>query len=502
MTDKNKPNLIFIFPDQMRSDFLGCYGADFIKTPNIDSLANDGIRYENTYSSSPVCVPARSSLMTGMDAISNGILSNSPAIRPDHKEAGIKTWPEILRESGYYTSAIGKMHFYPWTKKNGFMYRSTTEDKRWLKVRDDYYYYLKEKGQKKYHGNEHEGYHENFGAVKSNLKWEDSWDHFVGNEACKFINEYGHEKPFAMMVGFPGPHDPYDPSEDFQVPFPDEDKMPSPIKGNKVDAKKHKKIVLEGWKYPWADLDYEGINDEKIKKMRSHYSALIQQIDYEVGQIIKSLKDNNLYDNSIIIFSSDHGDFLGDHGMMGKANFYESAMRVPLIISGKNIPKNVVEENLVCLRDITSTLLSLSGNDVPFYMDSIPLPNTPGDNKKRRKEIFGFLANGVMVFDGRYKLVRYATGEDLLFDLKNDPSEEKNIIEDVDNMEILDYLDKILVNRINLSRKISMHSLTSGGTQLTTDPVNPEVHDYQFEGWEWDYPTKIDTPVTRSFFNK
>ena len=122
----------------MRSDFLGCYGADFIKTPNIDSLANDGIRYENTYSSSPVCVPARSSLMTGMDAISNGILSNSPSIRPDHKEAGIKTWPETLRDSGYYTSAIGKMHFYPWDARHGFDYRSIAEDKRHLHVRDDY----------------------------------------------------------------------------------------------------------------------------------------------------------------------------------------------------------------------------------------------------------------------------------------------------------------------------------------------------------------------------
>ena len=205
---------------------------------------------------------------------------------------------------------------------------------------------------------------------------------------------------------------------------------------------------MEGWKYPWADLDYEGINDEKIKKMRSHYSALIQQIDYEVGQIIKSLKENNLYDNSIIIFSSDHGDFLGDHGMMGKANFYESAMRVPLIISGKNIPKNIVEENLVCLRDITSTILSLSGNDVPFYMDSIPLPNTPGDNKKRRKEIFGFLANGVMVFDGRYKLVRYSTGEDLLFDLKNDPDEFNDLGQSSDHKKIIDEMKDILLQRI------------------------------------------------------
>ena len=108
LTDKQKPNLIFIFPDQMRSDFLGCYGADFIKTPNIDSLANDGIRYE-IYIFHPI-VPARSGLMTGMDAISNGILVTLHQLDLT-KEAGIKTWPETLRDSGYYTSLIGKMHF-------------------------------------------------------------------------------------------------------------------------------------------------------------------------------------------------------------------------------------------------------------------------------------------------------------------------------------------------------------------------------------------------------
>ena len=188
--------------------------------------------------------------------------------------------------------------------------------------------------------------------------------------------------------------------------------------------------------------------------------------------------------------------------MMGKANFYDSAMRVPLIVSGKSIESNIVDKNYVCLRDITSTILSLSGNDIPFYMDSIPLPQTPADNNKRRKEIFGFLANGVMAFDGRHKLVRYSTGEDLLFDLQEDPKEENNIIEDVSKMDILDYLDDLLVHRITLSRKISMHSLTSGGTTLTTDPVNPKVYGYQFEGWEWDYPTNIDTPVTKSYYKK
>ena len=495
-----KPNIVFIFPDQMRADFLGCYGADFIKTPNIDKLAENGIRYQNAYSSSPVCVPARTNLMTGMDAISNGVASNAPAHRPDHQAAGINTWPEILKEMEYYTAGIGKMHFYPWDRKNGFMYRSVTEDKRWLNVRDDYFHHLRESGLKKFHGNEHDGYHENFGAVVSKLPWKHSWDHFVGTEACKFIDEYGEERPFAMMVGFPGPHDPYDPSDDFSESIPDINKMPEPIKGNPHDASKLKKGMIEGWKRPWADLDYEGLTKEKIMKMRSHYAALIQQIDHEVGEIVKTLKKKNLFDNTIIIFSSDHGDFLGDHGMMGKANFFESAMRVPLIVSGNSLPNNRVENGLVCLRDITSTILSFAGAEIPFYMDSRPLPGTGFSDNQGRENIIGMLTSGWMAFDGRWKLMKYSTGESLLFDLENDPFEENNLINDFNFVKELNRLDDILMKQVLFSRQTSMHAFTAGGVSLTTEPVNPVIFGYQFEGWEWEYPTHIDTKVTRGFF--
>ena len=207
-----KPNIVFLFPDQFRSDFLGCYGADWLKTPNIDRIANNGIRYSNAFSASPICVPARTSLLTGMNAIKNGVTDNLHNLRADWREAGIKIWPELLSESGYYTAAIGKMHFYPWDDNRGFEYRVVCEDKRWTLVRDDYYTYLKDKGLKKLRGDELENYHENKGAAIQKIPWEHSWDHFVGNEAVKFIENYGEEQPFAMMVGFPGPHCPYDPN--------------------------------------------------------------------------------------------------------------------------------------------------------------------------------------------------------------------------------------------------------------------------------------------------
>ncbi len=128
------PNILFIMPDQLRSDFLSCYGADFLETVHIDSIAAEGVRYERTYSASPVCVPARASLMTGLNAIRTGVLDNGLWLRPDRRECGILTWPERLNEQGYYTAGVGKMHFYPWDITEGLQYRVIAEDKRWLYI--------------------------------------------------------------------------------------------------------------------------------------------------------------------------------------------------------------------------------------------------------------------------------------------------------------------------------------------------------------------------------
>lgn len=119
----DQPNLIFLMPDQLRPDFLSCYGADFIDTPNIDRLSETGVRFTHAYSQHPVCVPARASLLTGMDAVKTGVLDNGLYLRPDVGASGVRTWPEILADTGYLTAGIGKMHFYPWDARLGFNYR-------------------------------------------------------------------------------------------------------------------------------------------------------------------------------------------------------------------------------------------------------------------------------------------------------------------------------------------------------------------------------------------
>ena len=143
----NKPNLIFIMPDQLRRTFSSCYGADFVETPHIDSIAESGVRYTpRLLGLADLCAGACAAARPGANAIKNGVTDNGQWLRPDLADCGIRTWPELLADHGYYTAAIGKMHFYPWDITHGFQYRVAAEDKRWIHVRDEYYHHLRETG--------------------------------------------------------------------------------------------------------------------------------------------------------------------------------------------------------------------------------------------------------------------------------------------------------------------------------------------------------------------
>ena len=245
------PNIVFLFPDQLRRDFLSCYGADFIDTPNIDWIADNGVRYDNAYSASPICVPARTALLTGMNAVKNGVTDNLHALRPDYADAGIRTWPQLLAAAGYYTSAVGKMHFYPWDARHGFQYRVVCEDKLWAYVRDDYYHYLKERGLRKLPWDEYGDYVASRGPATTDVPWEHSWDRYTGREARRFIERHGSDGPFALMVGFPGPHDPYDPPIDFPHRYDAAD-MPDPIPARRRPGRPRRRPRPGGGTWAWT----------------------------------------------------------------------------------------------------------------------------------------------------------------------------------------------------------------------------------------------------------
>jgi arylsulfatase A-like enzyme len=481
---KQKPNIIFIMPDQLRADFLSCYGADFIDTPHIDSLADSGVLYNSAYSAHPLCVPARVSLLTGMDAIKNGVLDNGQFLRPDYAACGIKTWPDILGDNGYYTAAIGKMHFYPWDLRLGFQYRVIAEDKRWIHIRDDYYHFLRAHGYRKLHGNEHPGYFENKGAVVNKIPWEYSVDHFVGQEACRFIREYGSDGPFAMMVGFPGPHCPYDPDAEYLDGF-DPNDMPAPVPEVEGDAPEIRKRNIEGNKRPWNGVDYGEFTLAQKLKVRAHYAALVKQIDYEVGEILNALNEQDLLENTIIIFSSDHGDYLGDHNLIGKGHFFESSIHVPLIVRLPRAQEPTVHLDLVTLGDVTATILNLAGCAVPKYVDSVPLPGLGIPEHAARERIIGMLAGGWMIFDGEWRLSKYTTGEVLLFNLLQDPLEQQNLADDARYLDVTRRLDKELTQAIMRSTSESHSERRVYARDLSQNPG------FGREGWQRPYPRNL-----------
>ena len=476
-------NILFIMPDQLRPDFLSCYGADFIKTPHIDSIASQGVLYENAYSTSPVCVAARHNLLTGLNSIRTGVLGNGQFLRPDYSDCGIHTWPEIIRAAGYRSAAIGKMHFYPWDISMGFDDRIICEDKRWLQIKDDYSDFLSQRGLRKLHGNEHAGYHESKGAIVHQHSFSESWDYFVGIEAAKYIQAYEDAKPFAMMVGLPGPHCPYDPSPEYADLFSPED-MPKAIPEVPGDHLRLSAQKVEGNKQPWNGVDYSEFTDHQKAKIRSHYSGLVKQIDDVVGEILKALEDTGQLEKTVIIFSSDHGDYLGDHNLIGKGSFFESSCHIPLIVRLPAGKKKCRNTDLVALGDINPTMLRLAGVLPPSYLDFQPLPGLGIDTDKR-DYIYGMMGGGWMCFDGRWKLCKYSTGEHLLFDLNEDPKEQNNLLKTNNSQEVYHRLDSVLTTEIMRSVEASHRDKVVYDYDLSEDT------DFGKKGWERPYPASL-----------
>lgn len=448
------PNLLFIMPDQWRADFIGCNGFRAAATPNLDALAAEGVNYTCAVSPHPLCVPARTNLLTGMNPLKTGIMGNGTGLRPDWPQIGPPLWTELLGDAGYQTVAVGKMHFYPWDAMHGFHKRVIAEDKRWPNIRDDYSDYLHAKGLRKYHPAEDPEYATNKGAVCNRYEREDTADAFVARETCRLLEERDRARPFAMMVGFPSPHCPYDPPAGFLEKV-NAELLPEPVRGDWTgNRKRYHEYFLEVHRRPWNRTDYEGWTDEQIQLTRLHYAALVAQLDAEIGRIIQTLRELGVLENTWILFASDHGDQLGDRRVVGKGLFYRQSIDIPLIVRPPGgLEKGHTCDDLVELGDITATLLAAAGVDIPALYDSRPLPGL-GFDTQQREIVFGSIDAGFMAFDGRWKLTRYGFGFSELFDLQTDPYEQQNRIADPSVADQLLRLDQALTEYITTSLTI------------------------------------------------
>ncbi len=478
----SKKNIVLILADQLRADFCGCYGADFLKTPNIDALANEGVLYCDAITPSPACVPARASLLTGKSAFENRVLDNAKWLRPDHDKTGVKTWAQSLSQNGYSTAAIGKMHFYPWDIREGFQYRVIAEDKRHIEIDDDYSIYLKKRGLRRLHGKEHEGFYENQGAIISDIPHEHQIDKFVCDETCEYLDFVDKSRPFALFVGFPGPHCPYDPTQEMLDKLEDA-KMPAAAQRTAVSDMHLAKNIKDN-SCAWNGVDLTQLTDDKIEKVRKHYAALVQMIDDHVGTIVQKLKDNGLYDDTTIIFTSDHGDYLGDFGMMGKGHFYKSACDIPLIVKDASA-KNVKVEHPVSLTDVYSTIMHFGGVDVEDTSDSTLLAPFNKTNANSRASVLGCNEMGWMIREHQYQLAVYYDGAYEMYDLINDKDHQNNLVFNPEFKDKAEEMRKELMSRVFAGINAGNMDNQAKHNNLIRDKGHD---DFNYEGWQRPYP--------------
>ncbi len=426
----SKPNVLVIIADQHRYDCLGCYGNSDIKTPHIDALAQDGVKFNNAFSTFPVCTPARYSLITGLYVHQHLGWTNHSTIH-----SSLPTFPKILSEAGFHTACVGKMHYTPTYLDVGFDNMVLAEQNGPGRYDDDYHKYLKQQDQidaidlqdqlLTYRVKAPTDYWKNFGADESNLPDEHYSTSWIGRNACQKLESWGKDSNL-LMVGFIKPHHPFD--------------APAPW-SEMYNAEKLE--ILPGYTESCLDVDLQyrrgyfdntKLNPAVLKKMQAQYYASITQIDHYVGQMVELLKKKGLYENTLIIYTSDHGDYLGYHHMGLKSNYmYDPVIRIPLVLKyPQNLMAGKHSEDLVSIADISSTILKHTGCNVPnlIMQTSIPL-----DVEDDRKYIFAETrGENYMVRSKKYKLLQYRRKKSLFFDLKSDPYELTNLY-DVPNLQ-------------------------------------------------------------------
>jgi arylsulfatase len=294
----DRPNILFIMTDEQRGDCLGCYGNPVLRTPHIDSIAENGVRFERGYVQNPMCMPARMAIMTGRYCSEHGCNINCTGI-PKHEQE--HTVMQYLRDAGYYTAAIGKMHMMPKWGPFGFRYLDLVDGQ--ADVNNQYTDYLKAKG---LDGVQHEAKGEvfPFGIYTNALPAEENIDAFIGRRAVRWLENWIGDQPLFLWVSFCNPHFPFDPPEPYDTMY-DPAEVPLPVWREGEMEKKPTQRQLQ------RERGYDQVTEPVLRKMVANYYGLISLIDDQVGGILRVLEEKGMADNTLIAFTSDHGDHLG-----------------------------------------------------------------------------------------------------------------------------------------------------------------------------------------------
>ena len=454
-----KPNIVLIVTDQMRSDCLGAAGNPVIETPYLDTLAVQGAMFNNAYTAVPSCIAARAALMTGLSQKSHGRLGYQDRVTWDYRHylAG------ELALAGYHTHCVGKMHVHPSRSLCGFhdiqLHDGYLHNYRSMGVAagenqficDDYINWLRE----------HKGANADIidTGPECNSRVARPWiyeehlhpTNWVVTRSIDFLRRKDPSKPFFLTMSFVRPHSPIDPPKYYFDMYQNED-VPMPLMGDWADRDDFER---DGMLYNCM----RGIaRDKDIKKARAAYYGCITHIDHQIGRFLQALFDHDAQENTVIIFTSDHGDLLGDHNLYRKSLPYRGSASIPLIISDRGditgMKKNASIIQVVELRDIMPTILDIADAAVPDAVEGKSmLPLLKGEQCAWREYIHGEHALGNMsnhyIACEKDKYIWFpVTGLEQYFNLEKDPDELKNLIGDENCQSRIEYLKNALTQEL------------------------------------------------------
>jgi len=466
-----RPNVVLIISDQHKLEATGAYGSTLAITPHIDELAKTGVLFTNCYTPAPVCAPSRAALMTGMYPYANGaIYHKAPVKMPNGKiknigsgylretgyHEGIVTLGEVFKQRDYVSASPGKMHVHGELQKNVDEDHKEGNYMGFDEPSLRYYtyfpggHYEDEVGEDTYmRYRQFKKYSDVYksGAMHLNEEYvptlvendEDNFDMVVARKSVEFIEKRAQDgKNFYLQVGFEKPHAPFTTTKKYlEMHNPDDYELPK---------------TYDDWykkgKYPWTpNWVHSGIpkNLKNAQNVMAAYNACITEMDDMVGRVVNSLKENGLYENTIIIYTTDHGEHLFEHGLRGKHNMNEDAVNVPFIISyPKLFKQNMVNNSLVSFVDIMPTLADLINGKTPETAQGVSLVDILKNGIELKDRIVFSEFRGTdytllpgmknvpsrMMRKGDFKFIYTHGIVDQLYNLKNDPDELNNLIFD------------------------------------------------------------------------
>ncbi|MCY3863954.1 MAG: sulfatase-like hydrolase/transferase [Chloroflexi bacterium] len=411
-TASEKPNIVYIVLDQWRGDCLGIAdSAHPVMTPHFDQIAYEGIWHNRAYADCPVCMPQRATMLTGFTGGQHGMPHNFMS-GPRSPIALEQSLPfRLTREAGYQTKAVGKMHFFPERARFGFEDISLHPN--------DYVNFLEEQGYGGFYRGHGLGGNEVYPAVSA-VPERLTHTHWIVDEGIRFLGRRDPDCPFMLWMVFEAPHSPFDPPEPFDRMY-DDFEIPEAVLGDWVGTAGEPISLIADRIVRNADR----ISPRVLKRARRHYYGQVTHIDYQLGRLFGELMSRGLYENTVIVITSDHGEHLGDHGLFAKSTYLESSARVPIIM---RLPRehgiyNRRVDTPALTADIAPTLLELAGLQPDEAMDGISLLRLPVD-----RVIYGESRDSVFATDGCLKYIYYfAGGVEQLFDVRSDPDDRHNV---------------------------------------------------------------------------